>query len=300
MTLAVFPIYARKLAASGRGRLAVSVAVWLCIFGDSRAETPRERYRTPYSVSFTFLLDELVHDIERGERGDVRMQAEIPHAEWYAPATRERWKAWGPPARHFPAPAGMTQHSADWKRERAIAIGLRFVGYGYQYHHVPDWDPPAGWPWKETAVGHNGKGVDCSNFTAFIYNLGFGVRLDGDVHRQAEQREAPISNSERPVLLHRVTLPERYGERIAVLRTGDLLFIRNARQEQISHVVLWVGSIGRSPDKTPLILDSHGDTIKDSEGQAIPPGIHLRPFRESSSYNRSASHALRVFPENGR
>ena len=32
----------------------------------------------------------------------------------------------------------------------------------------------------------------------------------------------------------------------------------------------------------------------DSDGQAIPCGVQLRPFRETSWYNQGASHALRI------
>ena len=30
------------------------------------------------------------------------------------------------------------------------------------------------WPWKPTFAGSNGRGIDCSNLTGFVYNLGFG------------------------------------------------------------------------------------------------------------------------------
>ena len=62
-------------------------------------------------------------------------------------------------------------------------------------------------------------------------------------------------------------------------------------------MTLWVGSLGQSPDSTPLILDSHGETVRDNQKKPIPTGVQLRPYRESSWYNRSASHALRVFRE---
>ena len=254
-------------------------------------------YHSPYSVEFTVPRAELVHDLDHTERGDARLEAEIPHGEWYSHATRDRWKGWGPPARSYPPPALSEGRSAQWKRERALAVGLRFTGYGYQHHHIPDWNPPADWPWKETAVGHNGKGVDCSNFTGFVYNLAFGIRLSTDVHRQAEQRRAPVPRAKSEVPLHHVALPTDFDERARDLRTGDLLFIRDGKGEHISHVVLWVGSIGRSPDDTLLILDSHGEGVKDSDGKHIPAGIQLRPYRKSSWYFRQSSHALRVFPD---
>src|SRR5262249_16195874 len=149
--------------------------------------------------------------------------------------------------------------------------------YGYQHHHVPDWDPPHGWPWKETAVGHNGKGVDCSNFTAFAYNLALGYKPSGDVKEQAERLEVAGPGPGHATRAERIHLPASYAERARVLRTGDLLFIRSLRG-QVSHVVLWVGEAGRSPDGVPLILDSHGSGVRDSRGQSIPCGIHLRPF----------------------
>jgi hypothetical protein len=89
-------------------------------------------------------------------------------------------------------------------------------------------------------------------------------------------------------------LPDSYEERVRALRTGDLLFVRN-RGGKVSHVVLWVGPIGRSPDGVPLIIDSHGDDVRDSNGATIPCGVRVRPFRENSWYNHSAAHALRVF-----
>jgi cell wall-associated NlpC family hydrolase len=179
-----------------------------------------------------------------------------------------------------------------------IAVGLRFRGYEYRHHHIPDWNPPADWQGKETAGSHHGKGVDCSNFTGFVYNLGFGIRISTDVHRQAELTRASVPALRKEIPLHRVPLPEDYAERIRALRTGDLLFIRDGKGQHISHVVLWVGGIGHASDDTPLILDSHGEGVKDSDGNHIPSGIQLRPYRKSSWYFRESSHALRVFPDN--
>ena len=47
--------------------------------------------------------------------------------------------------------------SVEWKRERLVASGARFLGYEYQHHHIFDWDPPAGWPWNSCCTGHQGK-----------------------------------------------------------------------------------------------------------------------------------------------
>lgn len=249
-------------------------------------------YRSPYRVEFSRPVEELIGDLERTERGDRKLEASIAHEQWYTKRTEQRFGSWGPSPRAYPPAAGTERWSAERKRERVIATALRFLGYGYQHHHIPDWDPPRGWPWKETCFGRNGRGVDCSNFTGFVYNLAFGLRLNTDVDRQAEERFAAGPGRERTPL-RLVELPKTYEERLTTLRTGDLLFIRN-KSGHISHVVIWIGPIGKSPDGVPLIMDSHGEDVKDSNGNAIPCGIHLRPFRKNSWYNMSASHALRL------
>ena len=252
-------------------------------------------YQSPYRVEFTVPPAELVGDLDRTERGDPHHEAQVPFAEWYSATTQKRWRAWGPPARHYPSPVGMEDWSIERKRERMVAIALRFEGYTYQHHHIPDWSPPPGWPWLEVGAGKNARGVDCSNLTGFVVNQGFGLRISTDIHDQAEQRVAQgLGKSVKP--LQMVELPSSYEERLKTLRTGDLLFIRS-RAGAVSHVVIWVGSIGKSPDGTPLVLDSHGADTKDSNGVLIPDGVHLRPFRKNSWYNGSASHALRLWPD---
>ena len=268
----------------------------LFIFVLGPAAYAQERsYRSPYSVEFTLPRSELMGDLERTDRGDLRLEAEIPFEHWYARRTLERWRGWGPPPRDYPEPPGFAQWSIARKRERVIAVALRFQGYSYQHHHIPDWNPPGDWPWKETCAGHNGKGVDCSNLTGFVYNLSFGLRLNTDVHLQSEERAAR-GHGNRMTRLETVELPDSYEERVAKLRTGDLVYIRS-RAGKISHVVIWVGPIGRSPDGVPLIIDSHGEDVRDSDGHLIPCGVQLRPFRKNSWYNQSASHALRVFAD---
>lgn len=257
------------------------------------AQTPKSEYKSPYSVKFTVSQDELVADLAKTPRGDPRHESTLPFADWYTPRTREKYGSWGPPAAHYPPPGDLSRKSAAWKRERVIAVALRFQGYGYQHHHVPDWAPPAGWPWKETAVGSNGKGVDCSNFTSFVYNLGFGIKPNSAIKEQAEHREMPGPGDARTTA-QRIDLPESYNDMVKTLRTGDLLFIKGSEKGHVTHVVIWVGAIGTG-SKVPLIIDSHGQGVKDENDQHIPAGIQLRPFREKSWYYRSASHALRVF-----
>lgn len=271
--------------------LGIALFVPALLADDAKRDAP---YKSPYSVKFTHTLKELVGDLD-GPRGDPHLQSDVPFRDWNTDAARKKFDTWGPPQRHYPEPDGIANKPRDWKQQRVIAVALRFQGYNYQHHHIPDWVPQENAPGKKGVVGHNAKGVDCSNFTTFVYNLGFGIKPNSDVHKQSEERGFALPGEKR---LHRVEVinkPETYKGFVDTLQTGDLLYIRNT-EGHIAHVVIWVGSIGQ-PDKVPLIIDSHGDGVKDSEGNQIPKGIHLRPFGEKSWYHHSASHALRVFTE---
>ena len=276
--------------------LPVAAALVALVSAGEPEQDQGKTYRSPYTVKFTFPLSDLTGDLAHGVRSDPRLQASVPFSDWYSRQIRERYGVWGPPARHFSPPEDLGQRSVAWKRERVLAVALRFQGYGYQHHHVPDWEPPADWPWKPTRSGHNGKGVDCSNFTAFAYNLGLSLKPTGAVQKQAEQLDIPGPGENHSTRAGRIVLPADYTELVRTLRSGDLLFIRNKAGE-IGHVVLWVGPLGHAPEQVPLVLDSHGDGVKDSNGEPIPHGIHLRPFHERSWYYRSASHALRYLRE---
>ncbi len=263
--------------------------------GRTTASAEQGTYRSPYVVKHTFPRKELLGDIEAGARGNPREQSSIPFADWSSREVLKRYGPWGPPARHYPAPEGWEKKSAEWKRERILAVALRFQGYSYQHHHVPDWDPPADWPWKQTSHGRNARGVDCSNFTSFAYNQALGIKPNSDIHKQAELNEVPGPVGQR-LRVERIKLPATHAEFGKVLRTGDLLFVRNTKDE-VSHVVLWVGTVGKAPDRLPLILDSTSAGARDSNGATIPDGVHLRPFRETSWYSRKASHALRLIAD---
>ncbi len=261
---------------------------------ETRKGTAQRPYRSPYRLKLSFPRKELLGDIEEGRRGDPREQSSVPFSDWYSRQVLKRYAGWGPPARHYPAPEGLEKRSAAWQRERVVAVALRAQGYAYQHHHIPDWDPPADWPWKETSHGRNSKGIDCSNFTAFAYNLALGIKPTSAIRKQADMVEVPAGGA-RLIRVERIKVPAAHAEFARVLRTGDLLFVRNTKDE-VSHVVLWVGGMGQAPDPLPLILDSTSAGSRDCNGVTIPDGVHLRPFREKSWYCQKASHALRLIP----
>jgi hypothetical protein len=251
---------------------------------------------TNYQLDYTFSLDDLVGDLINGERGDPQRESDILYHDWYSHETRRRFEAWGPEQRTYPPLAGLADRPLLWKRERVIATAARFIGYDYQYHHVPDWNPPADWPWKECCAGHNGRGVDCSNFTSFVYNQGFGIKMNSAIEHQSELHTA-LEGYDRSISVRRIELPTDFDQRQRILRTGDLVYVRGREDGPVTHVVIWVGEVGLSPSGVPLVLDSHGCNVDDDGGHPIPCGIHLRPFRENSWYNHCASHAHRIFYE---
>jgi len=274
--------------------LAATVASPLFSRSAFAREVERGGYVSPYRLDFTYRHEDLVSDLEHSERGDPRRQSSTPHEHWYSEKIRHRFGAWGPEQRRYILLPNLHERPIAWKCERVIATAARFVGYEYQHHHVPDWNPPKHWPWLHCCAGHNGRGVDCSNFTTFVYNQGFGIYMSSDVVRQSEVSTALEGRYEN-VVVQRIELPADYQARQETLQTGDLLYIRGREEGPITHVVLWVGQIGHSPSGTPLILDSHGGDVRDDIDRVIPCGIHLRPYRGNSWYNRCASHAHRIF-----
>lgn len=253
-------------------------------------------YKSPYSVKFSLPEEELIGDLLKGPRSDWKDHASVPFRDWYNPANQTRWGHWGPAMRHFDPPAGLAKKTPQWSRERLIATGMRFIGYSYQHHHVPDWEPPAEWPQDPEQKTPVGKGLDCSNFTAFVYNLALGIKLTGAIGAQAEMTEVEGPGAVRRVPVKRIELPKSYEDFLKELQTGDLLFVKS-NKGNVSHVVLWVGRIGDAPDGMPLILDSTGTGAKDSKDQVIPNGIQLRPFKRNAWYFTQASNVLRIIPE---
>lgn len=253
-------------------------------------------YTSPYTVKFSFKEEDLIGDLLKGPRADSKEYASVPFQEWYNPANQTRWTYRGPPAKHFNPPAGLSNKSPQWSRERVIAAGMRYIGYSYQHHHVPEWDPPAEWPRDSEQKTPAGKGLDCSNFTAFAYNLALGIKPTGDIRDQSEMTEVKGPGPGRIIPVTRIELPTKHEDFEKELLSGDLLYIKNTKGV-LSHVVLWVGSIGRSPDGMPLILDSTGSGNYDAKGSEIPDGIQLRAFTPRSWYFRQASHVLRIIPK---
>ena len=154
---------------------------------------------------------------------------------------------WGPHAFQYPramVPAGCDP--VKWKRLRVVAVAKRYIGLPYEHHHVPAWQPTNG----------KGPGLDCSNFTAWVYNYGLGMKFTSDIQKQSDGTKAP-------------------GRRLKdgdSFEPGDLLFILKKDRSEVSHVVIYVDA--------NHIIDSRG------------AGVRLRPFK--GWYKSHFSHARRI------
>jgi cell wall-associated NlpC family hydrolase len=255
---------------------------------------PRGEYRSPYSLKFSVAVNELLFDRDE-PRGKVDQQSSIPRDRWDSAETRRRWGAWGPPARKFDCPERVREWSAQKKRERVLATAARHIGRDYQHHHIPDWNPPKDWPWKQCCTGHNSPGIDCSNFSSWNYNWALGMHMSSAIGAQSKVTRAQQGGRDIPV--HRIERPSGFKELCAALKTGDLLFIKGKADGNVTHVIMWVGACGVAPDGAALVIDSTGSGHKDSNGVAIPSGVHLRPFTEDSWYFRCFSHAHRMIAD---
>src|SRR5436190_12332839 len=104
--------------------------------GSAQSQTTASpAYQSPYRIKFSHAEKDLLGDLTK-ERGNPQLSSELPFATWYAPATKTRYGAWGPPTVHFPAPK-LPRYDADFLRQRVLTVALKFQGYGYQHHHLP-------------------------------------------------------------------------------------------------------------------------------------------------------------------
>jgi cell wall-associated NlpC family hydrolase len=251
-------------------------------------------YHSPYQLKFRHDVPDLESGFDQPPWNSPRSESSTPASEWYSPRVRQKTGAWGPHARQYPAPAGLSRRSPEWMQDRVILAASRFIGYPYQHHHIPDWDPPPKWPWHKVAYGRNSRGVDCSNFSSFYYNYALGIKLDTGIRQQAERREVRGPGG-HGVLSIRQIEQAPYDTLIQALEPADLLYIRN-NSGKIAHVIMWLGIVGESPDHVPLVIDSTGGNHEDSNGVKIPIGVHIRPFGRETWYAKDFAHAHRIIP----
>ncbi len=190
-------------------------------------------------------------------------QTDVPKHLWYS---EKEMEGWGPMSREYPGverlldslPPGTDK--VQWKRDRIIAVAKHYIGLPYRHHHIPGWSPERGSKLNPKA----GPGLDCSNFTAWVYNFAFGISLHGDVELQAQMKARPG-----------YTLPHgvRQIEKGQGFLPGDLLYIMDESKKRIVHVVLYIDE--------EHIIDS--------------TGTHVDVRHFSGWYRERLSHGVRIF-----
>jgi cell wall-associated NlpC family hydrolase len=272
-----------KVSLIGRGRVESA-----CVFGAGQDGD----YRSPYRLAFRHSVEELAVGFDRAPWNSAAKESSLPVHEWSDRHIERKYGAWGPPARQYPAPPGLSRRESGWLQERVILAASRWIGHVYQHHHIPDWQPPAHWPWHKVAYGRNSPGIDCSNFSSFYYNYALGIKLDTGIHTQAARLTVRGPGGRGVLTISRLN-HVAYPELVAQLQPADLLYIKNDAG-RVAHVIMWLGHVGVAPDRVPLVIDSTGGGHRDCLGQAIPIGVHIRPFAPESWYARDFSHAHRI------
>ena len=192
-------------------------------------------------------------------------QTDVPRSQWYS--SRMLASLWGPmPAKYpgieetleaLPPGTDLTQ----WKRDRVVAVAKHYIGLPYRHHHIPAWSPKS-----PDQHGLTGPGLDCSNFTAWVYNFGFGVILNSDVALQAAMKPRP-GFAVHPGM-------QRIGAE-GPFMPGDIIYIANPQKTAIVHAIIFIDD---------------GHIIDSTDGQ-----VAVRHF--TGWYRRQLSHAIRIFNE---
>lgn len=264
-------------------------------------------YISPYYITYRYQESDLTFDFNTSPRNDITLQfdpIQPPHtyANWYNLSSYPSGDAsWGPHVVQFPAvtiPAAAASDSIAWQQERILRVAEKYIGTNYQHHHDPDWYPASdpNWPWQQVSLGHNSKGIDCSDFTSLIYNYGLGIKLTTAIEEQAATKTITGPGGAGTITALTIT-SQSYNDLINKLAPGDLLYIRESPNTKaaVSHVIMWIGKNSSSPD-VPLIIDSHDNKppFKDKNGIVVPAGVNIRPFEENGWYFQSFDHALRI------
>ncbi len=131
---------------------------------------------------------------------DILPQTEKPAREWQTCCG-----SFGPCALPYPKvnfPRGADH--VEWSRIRVTEAAKKWTGLPYKHHHFP-------------AMG----GLDCSNFTAFVYNYALGVSFTSNIEKQALKAGRRLHPSEKSA-------------------PGDLIFLYSGNFSRISHVAIYL------------------------------------------------------------
>ncbi len=198
---------------------------------------------------------------------DALPQTPTPPDQWYD----QDWTGgWGPKPAQYPVPTAPYPSITD--------IARHYLELRYQHHHIPAWDPSA----TLTGKPNESPGLDCSNFTSWVYNYGRGIRFTSDIHQQAAMYEHPHTNANgQPVYMTRIDRPT--PTTLPTLQSGDLLYFWRSLPtggQEISHVAMFTQYLGT----VPYIIDSHGVGVTE----------HPLTGAKDGWYEHHFDHAIRL------
>lgn len=144
-------------------------------------------------------------DFSQSLVSDLVLREALPETHFSKTNWLSKWGSWGPPAASYPKPQIPVRFdSLDWKRARVEVVAHRYLGLPYRHRHIP-------------SLG----GLDCSNFTAWVYNFGLGIHFPSNIELQSLAVGRQLAVSEP-------------------LAKGDLLFLWNKDRTRINHVVIYL------------------------------------------------------------
>jgi cell wall-associated NlpC family hydrolase len=133
------------------------------------------------------------------EHRDSLPQTDVPKDQWDT--------KWGPAAKTYPElriPKGV-KDPVEFQRKRIVAAAKKYIDLPYMHKHIP-------------AAG----GLDCSNFTAWVFNYSMGIRFPSGIANQAENAGRRLEPDEK-------------------IQPGDLLFQSNNAGTAIAHAAIFIG-----------------------------------------------------------
>jgi len=241
-----------------------------------------------------------------------------------------------------------------WQRQRVMAAAnvLLQAGTHYQHLHMPNFDPAqvtsgTGFPWipvstnanlqsswqlsqgvsgttpnpYAAAYGQPEPGIDCTDFSAYVYSLALGVQMHSGTPNQVQLsggKPTPGGTATATVLDTTGTpiapqffygpnfgvaarnAPNALDALVSQFQPGDLLYMGNPT-DGILHVVMWLGQTGTdsSGNIFPLVISSHDNTpaifdtlALDLEGYPSDGNVagHLPPSLKAGLFTPDGIH----------
>lgn len=217
-----------------------------------------------------------------------------------------------------------------WQMQRLLAAATSLIGTPYQHLHIPQFNPaqatPGNFQWSPVSnkkdlqtsqmlinqthqpkipnpyaavYGQPAAGIDCTDFSAYIYNLALGIQMHSGVVNQITFTvngnptvgnlvpnavpSATVLNPDgsaiTPVFfksptfgLSQINQPNSLTSLTNQLQAGDLLYIGNPT-DGVLHVVVWLGITGTDSagNTFPLVISSHDNTPAIFDTAAVDP-----------------------------